>query len=196
MTLVLATKNEDKKKELLSLLADTQWDIVTLNDFPDMPDVIEDADTFEGNAIKKAKETSLHTGLIALGDDSGLMVDALNGAPGVYSARYSGEDATYQSNRDLLLKNMEGIVFEERQAQFLCYMALVKGKEVLSLVNGVCEGLIAEKYQGSKGFGYDPLFYVPSEHKTFAAMRSQDKNAISHRGKALQQIKVFINKRF
>ena len=195
MRIVLATKNEDKKMELLSLVATSNWDFVTLNDFSDMPEVIEDGDTFECNAIKKAREVSLFTGCIALADDSGLIVPALNGEPGVYSARYSGEYATYQSNIDKLLLEMKWVSSTQRQAIFVCCMALVDAENVLGLVEESCAGTILEKSSGVQGFGYDPIFYLPELGQTFAQMSAQDKNKISHRGKALRSMEQVLSEK-
>ncbi len=189
---VLATANQDKRCELLRLWDDESWEILTLQDFPDMHNMIEDGETFEANAIKKACEVSLHTGLLALADDSGLKVDALNGAPGVYSARYSGENATYQSNINKLLHRLQGVPVEERTARFVCCMALVRGEDILAVVKGRCEGYILEDSVGTEGFGYDPVFVYPSMNRTFAEMSYQEKNQVSHRGQALKKIESIL----
>ena len=187
--MVLASANEDKCKELYSILKDMPIDIVSLKEFPVMHEVVEDGETFEANAIKKAHEVSMHTGLVALADDSGLEIDCLNGQPGVFSARFAGPKATYRSNIDKVLDLMQGVPLEKRTARFVCCIALVSGEEVLAVVRGECEGLITIECSGVDGFGYDPIFFIPSSNKTFAEMTSSEKNKISHRGNALEKIR-------
>ena len=187
--IVLATANHDKRRELLYLWGESRWDVLTLQDFGTIFDIVEDGETFEANAIKKASEVSLSTGLLTLADDSGLEVDALNGEPGIYSARYSGKRATYQSNINQLLYRLQGVPKEERTACFTCCMALVKGPDILAVVRESCQGYILEKATGTDGFGYDPVFVYPALNKTFAEMSCQEKSNVSHRAKALKKIK-------
>jgi len=188
--LILATRNPHKVIEIKNILSEHDIEIVTLDDYPDIPDVIEDRDTIEENALKKASEIFKATGIISLADDTGLEVDALNGQPGVYSSRFAGEYATYEMNNHKLLKLMNGIPWEERTARFRCIMAIVdEGLEYL--MEGKCEGYILNELRGDKGFGYDPLFYVPEYDQTFSQMSMSVKNNISHRGLALKKLKKF-----
>ncbi|OED34733.1 non-canonical purine NTP pyrophosphatase, RdgB/HAM1 family [PVC group bacterium (ex Bugula neritina AB1)] len=190
--IVLATTNEGKRRELLKLWQHPLLEVLTLQDFPNVHDVVEDGETFETNAIKKAREVSLYTGLLALADDSGLKVDALNGEPGVYSARYSGDHATSQSNIDKLLHELKGLKEEERKARFVCCMVLMYKEDILGVVRGSCEGYIIDKPRGSFGFGYDSVFFFPAMKKTFAEMTEQEKNEVSHRAQALKKIDKII----
>ena len=154
-------------------------------DYPDVPDVMEDGKIFEANAIKKAVSLAEATGLWALADDSGLEVDALNGAPGIYSARYAGEPVSYPANNRKLLRELEKT--PNRRARFCCVIALSSPDGKTKTVEGRCEGVIAREERGRQGFGYDPLFIPDGFSKTFAEMDSDAKNAISHRGRALKK---------
>ena len=183
--LVIASRNEHKVEELRQLLADLTIDVLSLRDFPHAPEVEEDGDTFEANALKKARIIAQYTNQAVLADDSGLEVDALGGQPGVHSARFSGEGASDKENNAKLLRLMEGVSPKERTARFRCAIALVSPSGDERLVEGVCPGVIIDKPQGSGGFGYDPLFMVPHLGKTFAELSGDEKNSISHRGKAL-----------
>ncbi len=186
-TLLLATKNPDKVKEIRHSLSDLDIEIISADQIDSIPDVIEDRPTLEGNAEKKAMELAKATGLIALADDTGLEVDALDGAPGVYSSRYAGPNATYEDNVDTLLQAMSDIPDSERSARFRTVMVLTDGKDT-ERVDGICNGIIVNERRGTKGFGYDPIFWVPGYEKTFAEMSIEEKNAISHRGRALAKI--------
>lgn len=159
-------------------------DVKGLKDFPDLPEIVEDQDTFEGNAIKKAETISQSLNAPVVSDDSGLVVPVLNGEPGVYSARYAGEKATDEENNRKLLKEMESIPEEKRHAYYVCAMALAVPEEKTKIVQGKCHGEIIREPRGNQGFGYDPLFYVPSLQKTMAELGNQEKFAISHRGEA------------
>jgi XTP/dITP diphosphohydrolase len=189
--LILATKNQDKIVEIQNLLSDLNVSVVTLNEFPDAPDVVEDGKTLEENAIKKAQVIGNFTGLPAVADDTGLEVDYLNGKPGVHSSRYSGENATYSDNVKKLLNELEGVPWEQRNATFRCVVALYHNDET-RIVEGICKGVISEKPRGSGGFGYDPVFYVPEHDCTFAEMDLKLKNKISHRGKAFLAFRKLI----
>ena len=189
--IVLATRNQDKVKEIQELLSGSKVSIVTLNEFPDAPEVVEDGKTLEENAIKKAKVVSEFTGMPAVADDTGLEVDYLNGEPGVFSSRYSGENATYADNVNKLLEELEGIPWQKRGARFRCVVAF-HSNHVTKTVEGVCEGLIAEQPKGEDGFGYDPVFYVPEYECTFAEMSLELKNQISHRAKAFLKLKTLL----
>lgn len=190
MKLVCATRNRGKVTELRQLVPAEGLELLTLDDLPGAPEVVEDRDTFAGNAAKKATEIMAATGLPALADDSGLEVDALNGAPGVHSARYAGDQATDMDRIVLLLKNLEGIPPERRTARFRCAVAFVHPDEPqhVELFEGACEGRILEQVQGTGGFGYDPVFYVEHLGQTFAQIPAEQKNRISHRGLAMARM--------
>ncbi len=190
-TILLATKNKDKVTELKQILGDLPVVLKSASDMDQIPTVEEDQDTLQGNAIKKATEYSLAAGLPALADDTGLEVDALDGEPGVNSARYAGPDATYQDNMNKLVSQMAGVSQENRKARFRTVIAFVDGENVQT-VEGVCEGEILDNPTGDKGFGYDPVFYYPPLAKTFAEMNTEEKNRISHRGLALQKIRDYL----
>ncbi len=185
--LVLATRNEGKISEFKGLLADFDIEIKGLDDFGPIPIVEEDGETFEDNAYKKAAFTAKVLGLPALADDSGLMVKALAGMPGVHSARYAGEDATDEANNLKLLKAMEGV--EGREATFMCIIAIAVPRGPALIYEGTCDGLITHVMTGREGFGYDPVFYYPPLHKTFAELTSEEKNRVSHRGKAMSELR-------
>ena len=188
MKLLLATRNRDKVREIRSVLADLDVELICAADVPDLPEVEEDADTLEGNAIKKAMTLHKITGLPTLADDTGLEVEALGGAPGVYSSRYAGPDATYADNVQKLLQAMRDVPESRRQAQFRTVVAFAHDGNV-ETVEGICRGVITTEPRGSNNFGYDPVFYVPDLGKTMAEMTLEEKNRISHRGRALQEIK-------
>jgi len=192
---VLATRNQHKVQEIQALLADLPIHLLSLADFPDLPDVIEDGSTCQENAVKKARETAAGTGHWALADDTGLEVDALDGRPGVYAARYAGEDATYAENCEKLLEELKHIPVERRRARFLTVMALADPKGQTEVVEGQLQGQISEQFYGSQGFGYDPVFYVPKAHKTLAEMTLTEKNELSHRGQALRLAKDLLKRR-
>ncbi len=184
--LVLATRNEGKISEFKGLVADYSVEIRSLKDFGPIPPVEEDGNTFEDNAYKKAAFTAKVLGLPALADDSGLIVKALDGMPGVYSARYAGEGATDQTNNLKLLKAMEGV--KDREATFMCVLAIAVPRGPALIYEGTCNGLVTRDLIGGQGFGYDPLFYYPPLKKTFAELSSREKNSVSHRGKAMAEL--------
>lgn len=185
--IVLATKNQGKIKEMRALLAPLDIEVLSLADFAPIEDAEENGKTFCDNAIIKAKYYYAHTHVACLADDSGLEVDALDGRPGVYSARYSGENATDATNNAKLLGEMTDVAEDNRTARFRCSMALVDGNTVLT-ADGVCEGIVLRELRGKGGFGYDPLFYVPRFKRTLAELTSDEKNAISHRGQAVRKM--------
>ena len=187
--LVLATRNRHKIEELVALLGDLGVTIHTLDEFPDAPDVVEDGDTCEANAIKKARAIAVFTGLPAVADDTGLEVDALGGRPGVYAARYAGEDATYEDNCRKLLRELMGVPREQRTARFLTVAAIALPSDEVRVAQGTLEGVIAEEASGTLGFGYDPVFQILELGKTLAQLPTDQKNAISHRAKAFIQAK-------
>lgn len=194
-TVVLATRNHDKIQEIRALLAALPITFLSLADFPDLPEVVEDGTSCQENAVKKAKETAAGTGHWALADDTGLEVAALDRRPGVYAARYAGEHATYVDNCKKLLEELRHIPPGQRDARFLTVMALAGPEGQMETVEGVLQGQIAEQFYGSLGFGYDPVFYVPNADKTLAEMTLNEKNEISHRGQALRLAKNLLSRR-
>ncbi len=196
MNIVLATGNKKKVEEIKKIfgpmgMAST---IYTFDDFPAMAEVVEDGITFEANAVKKAKQIAAATGMNALADDSGLEVDALDGAPGVYSARYAGEDADDRANNDKLLEGLMDVPDEDRGAQFVCCIALATREDIRTFT-GYVRGRIGTEPKGSNGFGYDPLFYPEGSDRTFAEMNDIEKNAISHRANALKELQIYLMKK-
>ncbi|MBS1112348.1 MAG: rdgB [Nitrospirae bacterium] len=190
MELVLATRNRKKIEEILRITNGLKVKVLTLDDFPECPEVEEDGQTFEENAVKKAITVANFTGRPALADDSGLEVSALNGAPGTLSARYAGEPADDKKNIEKLLRVMHFI--EKRDVKFVCCIAFaVPGSEV-RIFYGYIEGSIGKEPRGSQGFGYDPVFYPMGSDRTFAEMHDEEKDALSHRGRALTAFKSFI----
>lgn len=184
--MVLATRNQGKLKEFQEILRDFPVEIRSLQDFGPIPEVVEDGLTFDDNAYKKAAFTAKVLGLPAIADDSGLVVEALDGAPGVYSARYAGENATDQDNIDRLLKELEGK--PNRKAAFECVISIAVPSGPALTYEGRCEGEIINEPRGTGGFGYDPVFYYPGFGKTFAEAGMAEKNQVSHRGKALAEL--------
>ena len=194
MQIVLATHNRGKMKEMSSILAHLPVKLLTLDDFPQIGEIPETGETLKENAFIKAETVHQKTGLPALADDTGLEVDALDGAPGVHSSRYDGETATFEDNCRKMMQEMDGIPAEERTARFHTVIAFVSnsGNE---WTEGMVEGRILEIKRGDGGFGYDPLFYYPPLKKTFAELNSEQKNNISHRGKALRNFCQILEKR-
>ena len=191
LKIVLATRNIDKVREIKEALRGLAIDILTLDSFPDVPEIVEDGMTIEQNALKKASVVQGITGGLVLADDTGLEVDFLNGKPGVFSSRFAGEHASYDDNVEKLLSLMKGVPAEKRAARFRCVIALV-GECIEQTVEGVVEGLILAEKHGTEGFGYDPVFYIPTSGKTFAEMSLDHKNRISHRGLALAKARTIL----
>ena len=192
VTLVFASRNRGKIAELRQLLAGLDLRVLSIDELGvDVPDVVEDADTFEGNAIKKAREVAAACGLPALADDSGLEVDALGGAPGVQSARYAGEPSDDDANNDKLLDAMAEVPDDQRTARFRSVLALADGDTVIT-AEGSCEGQVLRERRGTGGFGYDPLFYVPELGATFAELGVGTKNDRSHRAQAMKAMKPLL----
>lgn len=187
--IVLATGNQGKVREMADLLAEFGFDVVAQSEY-DVPDVAETGTTFIENAIIKARHAAKLTGLPAIADDSGLEVDYLNGAPGIYSARYAGEQATDQQNLQKLLSAMEGVPAEQRSARFHCVLVLMRHEnDPTPLVcHGQWEGRILDQALGDNGFGYDPVFFVPGENCASAELAPARKKQLSHRAKALQKL--------
>ncbi|GAB4339121.1 MAG: XTP/dITP diphosphatase [Desulfobulbaceae bacterium] len=190
--IVLATGNKNKVREIRELLKDAPVEIRSLADFGKLPAVVEDGETFEENAYKKAHHYARVLGLPCLADDSGLVVEALDGRPGVHSARYAGEDASDLEKCDKLLLEMKDKV--NRRARFECVLSLATPGGPALTWEGRCEGEITTERHGESGFGYDPVFYYPPLGKTFAEISMEEKNAVSHRGRALQEFAAEIDK--
>ena len=185
MRLLVATRNAHKLEEIRTIFSLPSLELCSTDDFPGLPEVIEDGETFEANAVKKAVTTAKESGTWALADDSGLEVDALAGEPGVHSARYAGEPVSYEANnRKLLAALGDGT---DRRARFRCVIALSDPSGHVRTVEGKCEGTIAHSARGDRGFGYDPLFVPDGYEQTFSEMDADAKNAISHRGMALEK---------
>lgn len=194
--LLIATRNHNKKKELAEMLSTCNIEVLTLDEIESLPEVEEDGETFADNAIKKAKTIAILSGYHCLADDSGLVVDALGGEPGVYSARYAGKNADDHKNNQKLLKRMENIEEGRRTARFVCVIAVSDPQGNVETVQGVCEGRIGLIPSGTRGFGYDPLFIPLAYTKTFAELSAEEKNSISHRGQALKGIKPVLHSIF
>jgi len=190
--IVLATNNHNKVIEIKELLQDLPLEILTLQDFPGLVMPEEDCPTFAGNAAKKAETVAHYSGEMAIADDSGLEVDALNGRPGVRSARYAGEEASDRSNNKLLLEELKNVPAPKRSACFKCAIAVAFPGDKTAVVEEYCPGRLAEKPLGEKGFGYDPLFIYEPSGLTFAQMSREEKNKVSHRGKALRRVRELL----
>lgn len=188
MKLLVATGNAGKLKEIRALLDGCEVEILGLNDLENPPDVVEDGDTFAANACKKAVEMAQFSGYLTLADDSGLVVDALGGAPGVLSARYAGRQGDDEGNNVKLIREMDAVPDNKRQAAFHCVMALAWPDGRCQTFDGKIDGVLLRQERGEQGFGYDPLFLVPEYGKTTAELPLEIKNRISHRGAALRQV--------
>jgi XTP/dITP diphosphohydrolase len=192
INLVIATRNKGKTSEIKSLLSGFPVIIRNLDDFGTIPEIKEDGETFDDNAYKKAGFAAKILGFPALADDSGLVVEALNGAPGVHSARYAGENASDEERCLKILNEMKGK--SNRKAAFECVLSIAVPGGAALTYEARCEGIISEKLKGENGFGYDPIFYYPPLKKTFAELTQEEKNQISHRGKAFQELKEEFDK--
>ncbi len=190
LKIVFATNNAHKISEFRSCLAQkgVEAEIVTIKETGFSGEIIEHADSFKGNAYIKAKTLCDYTGLIAVADDSGLAVDALGGAPGVYSARYAGENATDAMNIEKLLDALKSVPQDKRTARFVCSICVCRPDGETLYVSGESEGIIIDELRGEGRFGYDPVFFYPPMNKTFAEMSSEEKNSVSHRGKAIEKL--------
>jgi len=193
--LLVGSGNQDKLKELLILLEGMDWELRSLRDYPEVPEPEETGETFEENALLKARYYGQHFGVACVADDSGLVVDALDGAPGVYSARYAGEGCSYADNNAKLLAELEGKPWHERSARFVSCAAFVTPAGEEHTVRGEVEGHIAVDAFGTNGFGYDPLFVPVGEEKTFAEMSAEEKHEISHRGRAFRAFRAYLENR-
>lgn len=186
--LVLASRNRKKSGEIAELLLPHGITLQSVADFPDAPEIVEDGHTFAENAAKKASETARLLGRWTIGEDSGLEVDALNGAPGIYSARYSGDGATDERNNEKLLAELAGVPEARRGARYVCNVALADPEGTIRLqVEGTCRGRIISERRGEHGFGYDPYFLVPEYHRTFGELGSAVKRHLSHRARAFER---------
>lgn len=189
---VIATKNKGKALEFAQMFEPFQIQVKTLLDFPKFPDIEETGKTFEENAIIKAETVMKTTNTMVMADDSGLIIDALNGRPGVYSARYAGPQKDDEANIQKVLSELEGVPLSERTARFYCALALsIPGRDTIT-VSGTCEGIISLEKRGKNGFGYDPIFYVQDYGRTMAELTSNEKNKISHRAQALAKMREIL----
>ena len=192
--IIIATGNKGKAKEFESMFAPLGYQVLTLHDLEGAVDVEETGSTFEENAILKAESLCEQFQTMVIADDSGLMIDALDGRPGVYSARYAGEEKSDDANMTKVLEELKDVPKEQRTARFYCALAVARPGEETLTVSGTVEGYIQSERQGEYGFGYDPIFYVPSLKKTMAQLRPEEKNAISHRANALATLKTTLHK--
>ncbi len=195
MKLVLATHNKDKCKEMQQLLQAFPLEVLSLDSFPQIGEIIEDGSTLEENALIKAREVYAQTGLPSWADDTGLEVEYLNGAPGIYSARFAGENCAYADNVNKLLQSLEGVPQSKRIAIFKTVIAFVDENRELT-TEGFVEGSVSTTAKGVGGFGYDPVFYVPELEKTYSEMTMTEKNHISHRGKAIRNMIQLLGSHF
>jgi XTP/dITP diphosphohydrolase len=188
--LVLGTRNRKKRQEIVEILGDLNLELRDLTSYPDAPDVVEDGATFEANARKKASELAVHLQQWVLGEDSGLVVPALQGRPGVYSARYAGKQGDDEANNDRLLAELAPLPDDKRAAYYVCTAALADPQgDVQAVMAGECHGVLLRERRGRGGFGYDPLFLIPEYHQTFGELSSRVKHALSHRARALAQLR-------
>ena len=190
---IIATKNPGKAKEFEYIFAPRGISVRTLLDFPEIPDIEETGTSFEENAILKAEAVSRVLNKMVLADDSGLMVDALEGRPGIFSARYAGESKNDEDNIDKVLSELTDVPEEQRTARFYCALAVAVPNHETLTVAGTCEGRILKERRGTHGFGYDPVFYVPEKGRTMAELTSYEKNKISHRANALKKLDVVLD---
>ncbi|NQV41358.1 MAG: RdgB/HAM1 family non-canonical purine NTP pyrophosphatase [Candidatus Marinimicrobia bacterium] len=187
MKLLLATQNKHKVEELTRLMQAYAVEVVSLLEYPEIGEIVEDGDTLEANALIKARAGFAHCGIPTIADDTGLAVDALNGAPGVYAARYAGENVTYDDNVQKMLNEMAHVPQGQRQAKFQTAAVFYDGTETVTAM-GEVPGLITTERQGTSGFGYDPIFYIPEKQKTYAQMDLEEKNKLSHRKRAFAKL--------
>src|SRR5262245_17154810 len=190
LALVVATRNVKKKREILEILGDLPVELHDLSEYPQAPEIVEDGTTFAANAQKKAAETAKALGQWVLGEDSGLVVPALGGRPGVFSARYAGKQGDDAANNARLLAELAALPDDRRDAYYVCTAAIADpAGEIRSVVEGRCHGVILKEHRGTGGFGYDPLFLIPEWHQTFGELSPRVKHALSHRARALEQLR-------
>jgi XTP/dITP diphosphohydrolase len=193
--LVVGTRNPKKREEILEILGGLGLDVRDLTGWPDAAEVVEDGATFEANARKKAVELARHLKQWVLGEDSGLVVPALNGRPGVYSARYAGKQGDDEANNDRLLAELAPLPDDQRAAYYVCTAVVADPQgEVRATAEGRCHGVIIRERQGTGGFGYDPLFLIPEYHRTFGELSARVKHALSHRGRALTHLRPMLRR--
>lgn len=190
--LIIATGNKKKAEEIKDIMSLSDYEVVSMADFENKPQIIEDGETFEANAVKKAVEISLFYDAMVIADDSGLEVEALGGEPGVYSARYCGRHGDDRANNDKLLHMMKGVAKEQRAARFVCVAAVAQKGQLLNTFRGELSGAITEALSGENGFGYDPVFFLPEFNRTVAQLTAPEKNRISHRYKAFVAVAEFL----
>lgn len=188
--IIIATKNKGKAKDFEALFNPLGYEVKTLHDVAEEMDIEETGSSFEENALLKATSLANHLQTMVIADDSGLEVDALGGRPGIFSARYAGEEKNDEDNIDKVLKELEGIKESEKTARFVCAIAVASPHKEPFTVRGTCEGVIGTERKGTNGFGYDPIFYVPSEQKMMAELTAEQKGAISHRGNAIKKLSL------
>ena len=188
--IIIATKNKGKAKDFEALFNPLGYEVKTLHEVAEEMDVEETGATFEENALLKATSLANHLQMMVIADDSGLEIDALNGRPGIYSARYAGEEKSDEANIDKVLEELKDTKESERTARFVCAIAVAFPNKESFTVRGTCEGVIGTERKGTNGFGYDPIFYVPSEQKMMAELTAEQKGAISHRGNAIKKLSL------
>lgn len=192
---IAATRNAGKLKEIKEILAALPFEVISMDEAGTGKEIEETGSTFEENALIKARAIFDATGQMVMADDSGLEVDYLDGAPGIYSSRFAGENSTDNERNKKLLKMLDGVSFEKRSARFVCAVAVIMPDGGVFTVRGICEGFIGYKPVGNNGFGYDPLFFIPEYNMTTAQMKNEEKNRISHRGRALKLMVEELEKR-
>ncbi|BCB05039.1 XTP/dITP diphosphatase [Bacillus sp. KH172YL63] len=190
---IIATKNRGKAKEFQHMFAPYGYEVQTLLDLPHIEDVEETGETFEENAVLKAETVAKELNALVIADDSGLAIDALDGRPGVYSARYAGLEKSDEANMEKVLSELQGVDEADRTARFHCVLAIAGPDMETKTVTGLCEGVILTEKRGTNGFGYDPIFYVPSLQKSMAELTDDEKSQISHRGHALKKLGKLIS---
>ena len=189
--IVIASTNQGKIREFKEMLEPEGYIVKSLADIPDMPEIAETGSTFEENAVIKAQAVTDHCGIMAIADDSGLSIDAFHGEPGIYSARYLGHDTPYDYKNKVILEKMNGV--KDRGCHYTCAIAVTRPNAEPEVFSEICSCEIADSPRGENGFGYDPIVYYPPLHKTMAEMTKDEKNAISHRGKALRKFEAWLN---
>lgn len=187
--IIIATKNRGKARDFIGMFEPLGFNVKTLHDYEEIEDVEETGTTFEENAIIKAEAVAKRLGRIVIADDSGLIVDALDGEPGIYSARYAGEQKDDEANIDKVLEKLKSVPDNERTARYYCALAMTFPDGKTTTVNGTCEGIIRHERRGTNGFGYDPIFYMSEMEKTMAEITLEEKNQISHRAEAMRKLK-------
>lgn len=190
--LIVATKNKGKLREIKSLLDGMGFNVTSLADYPGAPDILEDGKSYKENALKKARVISEYTKKLVLGEDSGIEIEALGNRPGIYSARFAGEQATDNDNNKKMIRLLEGVKDNKRAARYRCYAALVDGEKIVGVVSGSCKGYITQNPRGTNGFGYDPYFLIKKYNKTFGELDPSIKSAMSHRARAFRKVKKLL----